>query len=179
MRSRISCIAVFGRIAHLQLEEEAIELRFRQRIRAFHLERILRGEDQERLLELVGGLADRHADVLHRLEQRRLRLRRRAVDFVGEHDVGEDRTGLELEERAAVRVLLHDVGADDVGRHQVRRELDARELQVQDVGQRVHEARLADAGNALEQHVPAGEQARDGQSNDLVVADDAAADFAC
>ena len=31
--------------------------------------------------------------LLHRLEQRRLRLGRRAVDFVGEHDVGEDRPG--------------------------------------------------------------------------------------
>jgi hypothetical protein len=52
-----------------------------------------------------------------------------------------------------VRVLLHDVRADDVGRHQVGRELDARELQVQHVGERVHEARLADARDALEQHV--------------------------
>ena len=77
----------------------------------------------------------------------------------------------------AVRLLLHDVRADDVGGHQVGRELDARELQVQDVGQRVHEARLADAGNAFEQHVAAGEQARDGQVDDLVVADDAPADF--
>jgi hypothetical protein len=31
--------------------------------------------------------------LLHRLEQRRLRLGRRAVDFVGEDDVGEDRPG--------------------------------------------------------------------------------------
>ena len=61
---------------------------------------------------------------------------------------------------AALRALLHDVRADDVGRHQVGRELDARERQVQDVGERVHEARLADAGNAFEQHVAAGEQAR-------------------
>ena len=58
-------------------------------------------------------------------------------------------------------VLLDDVRADDVGGHQVGRELDARELQVQDVGQRVDEARLADAGDALEQHVAARQQARD------------------
>ena len=74
-------------------------------------------------------------------------------------------------------VLLDDVGADDVGRHQVGRELDARELQVQHVGQRAHEDRLAEARDALEQHVPAGEQARDRQVDDLVVADDAPADF--
>ncbi len=152
----------FRRIRHLQLEEEPIELRFRQRIGAFHLQRVLRREHQERLIELVGRLADRHALLLHGLEQRRLRLGRRAVDLVGQDDVREDRPGLELEERAAVRVLLHDVGADDVGGHQVRRELDARELQVQDVRQRVDEAGLAHAGNALEQHVAAGQQGRDG-----------------
>ena len=168
---------LFGGIGHLELEEEAIQLRLGQRIRAFHLQRVLRRQDQERLLELVGRLADRDADVLHRLEQRRLRLRRRAVDLVGEHDVGEDRSGLELEEGAAVRVLLHDVGADDVGRHQVGRELDARELQVQHVGERVHEARLADAGNPLEQHVAAGEERRDRAVDDLFVTDDAARDF--
>ena len=168
---------LFGRIRHLELEEEAIELRFGQRIGAFHLERVLRREHEERLFELVGRLADRDADVLHRLEQRRLRLRRGAVDLVGEHDVGEDRPGLELEERAAVRVLLDDVGADDVGGHQVRRELDARELQVQHVGERVHEARLADAGNAFEQHVAAGEERRDRAVDDVFVTDDAAPDF--
>ena len=69
--------------------------------------------------------------------------------------------GLELEEHPAVRVLLHDVGADDVGRHQIRRELDARELQVEDVGERVHEAGLADARDALEQHVAADQQRGD------------------
>ena len=72
-----------------------------------------------------------------------------------------------------MRVLLHDVGADDVGGHQVGRELDARELQVQHVGERVHEARLADAGNALEQHV-AAEERRDGAVDDVFVTNDAA-----
>ena len=168
---------LFGRVHHLQLEEEAVELGFGQRIRALHLERVLRREHEEWLLELIGRPADRDAHVLHRLEQRRLRLGRRAVDLVGEDDVGEHRPLLELEERAAVRVLLHDVGADDVGRHQVGRELDPRELQMQHVGKGVHQARLAYARNPLEQHVPAGEQARDGVRHDVLVADDALANF--
>jgi len=115
--------------------------------------------------------------LLHGLEERRLRLGRRAVDFVGQHHVREDRSRLELEERAAVRVFLHDVRADDVGRHQVRRELNARELQVQDVGERVHEAGLADAGNAFEEHMAAGQQRRDRARHDFLVADDALSDF--
>ena len=42
-----------ARVADLQLEHEPVELRFRQRIRAFLLDRILRGEHEERLGQLV------------------------------------------------------------------------------------------------------------------------------
>ena len=90
----------------------------------------------------------------------------------------EDRPRLELEEGAAVGVLLHDVGADDVGGHQVGRELNARKLEVENLGERVHEAGLADARDALEQNMAAREQARDGQTDDLVVPDDPPADLA-
>ena len=41
----------------VQLEQEAIELRLGQRIGALHLERVLRGQHEERLLERVRGLA--------------------------------------------------------------------------------------------------------------------------
>ena len=78
----------------------------------------------------------------------------------------------------AVRVLLHDVGADDVGRHEVGRELDAREREVQHVGQRVHQARLADSRDPFEQHMSAREEAGHREVHDLFVTDDAAADFA-
>ena len=63
--------------------------------------------------------------------------------------VGEDRPALELEPAAALGRLEHDVGADQVGRHQVGRELDALELQVQGVGQRPHQQRLAQPRHAL------------------------------
>jgi hypothetical protein len=49
---------------------------------------------------------------------------------------------------------------------------------VQHVRQRVDEAGLADTRNALEQHVAAREQRRDGVLDDLLVADDALADLA-
>ena len=39
----------------MQLEEEAVELRLGQRVRALHLERVLRGEHEERLLERVAS----------------------------------------------------------------------------------------------------------------------------
>ena len=74
--------------------------------------------------ELVPLAGDGDLLLLHRLEQRRLRLRRGAVDLVGQQQVGEDRSGLEAELALAV-LLDKDVRADDVGGHQVRRELDA------------------------------------------------------
>ena len=49
---------------------------------------------------------------------------------------------------------------------------------MQHIGERVHQARLADARNPFEQHVPAREEARHREVHDLFVADDAAADFA-
>ena len=73
---------------------------------------------------------------------------------------------------AAGVVLARDGRADDVARHQVGRELDARELQVQHVGQRLHQLGLADAGNALQQHVPARQQAGHDAHDVVVVADD-------
>ena len=82
---------VARRIADAQLEHEAVDLRFGQRIRALLLDRVLRREHEERLLELERRAADRDLLLLHRLEQRRLHLGRRAIDLVGENDVGEDR----------------------------------------------------------------------------------------
>ena len=72
----------------------------------FVLDRVLGGDDEERQLERVRLAVDRHLALLHRLEQRRLRLRGRAVDLVHEEDVREHRPGPELE---LVRLLVEDV----------------------------------------------------------------------
>ena len=109
------------------------------------LDRVLSGHDEERLLEPVDRAADRDRVLLHGLEQGRLGLGRGAVDLVGQHDLREDRARLELEDAAAVGQLHDDVGADDVGGHQVGRELDAVEVQVDRVGQGAHQQRLAQA----------------------------------
>ena len=95
--------------------------------------------------------------LLHRLEQGRLGLRRRAVDFVGEHQVGEDRARPEPE---LVRAGQHR-DAGDVGGHQVGRELDALEFDVDRQRQGAHEQRLGGAGDPLEQGVPPRQQAHD------------------
>ena len=91
MRRMISFSSSRDGYAHVQLEHEAVDLRLGQRIRPFLLDGVLRGEHEERLGQLERLPADGDLLLLHRLEQRRLHLGRRAVDLVGEHDVGEDR----------------------------------------------------------------------------------------
>ncbi len=69
-------------------------------------------------------------------------------------------------------VLLDDLGAGDVAGHQVGRELDAAELQVQGPGQGGDGERLGQAGHADRQAVAAGEQADHHFLDHLVLPDD-------
>ena len=69
-------------------------------------------------------------------------------------------------------VLLDDLGAGDVGRHQVGRELDAAERQVQRAAERADHQRLGQPRHAFQQAMAAAEE-RDQQLLDhLVLADD-------
>ena len=112
------------------------------------------------------------AAFLHGLQHRRLGLGRGPVDLVGQADLREDRPFLELEEPLAVGRLHDHVRAQDVGRHQVRRELDAGEIQVQHLGQGADQERLAQPRHAFQQAMPADEQAGQYPVDDLLVADD-------
>ena len=163
----------FGRMVHHDVEHEAVQLRFRQRIRALELDRVLRREDVERLFELVGAALDGDAVFLHGFQQCGLRLGRRAVDFVGQHDVGENRSRREHHLAAAGGgVFLDDVGAGDVRGHQVGCELDARELQVQHARHGVDQQRLRQAGHADDQAVATDEQRQQHLVDHLVLPDD-------
>ena len=66
------------------------------------------------------------------------------------------RTELDIELLLALAV---DAGADDVGGHEVGRELDTGERTADHLGEGLDSERLGDAWHALEQHVPLGEQA--------------------
>jgi hypothetical protein len=117
--------------------------------------------------------------LLHRLQQGRLRLGRRAVDLVGQDDVAEDRAGHEDQMAAAgVGILLDDVRPRDVGRHQVGRELDAGELEVQHLGQGVDDQGLGQAGHARDDAVAAHEERDQHLLDHVVLADDQLAQLA-
>jgi hypothetical protein len=143
----------FG-IPDAYLEEEAIELRLGQGIRPLVLDRILRGEDREIARQCMALAVDGDRALLHRLEERRLRLRRRAVDLVAEQEVGEDRA---VAEREAAFVRTEHARARDVGGHQVGRELHAGVARAERGRERADEQRLRHAGRAFHQAVSAGQ----------------------
>ena len=74
------------------------------------------------------------------------------------------------------RLLVEDAHAGDVAGKQVGRELDPGELAVDGAGQGFGEKRLADAGEVLDDDVPAGQEGDDAGADDLLLAEDDRAD---
>jgi hypothetical protein len=79
-----------------------------------------------------GGALDGHLAFLHRLEQRGLRLRRGAVDLVGQQQTREHGAGPEREVAGA---LVEHLGTREVRGQQVRGELGAGERQSECLGE--------------------------------------------
>ncbi len=105
----------------------------------------------------------------HRFQQRRLYLGRGAVDFVGQQDRMEDRAGHEFE---AAFLRAPDLGTGQVGRQQVRGELDAGEISFQARGQRTDGGGLGQAGGTFDQQVAVGQQGDQQALDQRSLADD-------
>jgi hypothetical protein len=131
--------------------------------------RVLGGDDEEGRGQGAGLAFDRDLLLLHRLQQRALRLGAGAVDLVGQQHLREDRAGVEDEGFLAALVDRH---AGQVAGHQVGGELHAREMQAEGAGQRMGEGGLADARNVLDQQVPTGQQAGHAVAHLGLLADD-------
>ena len=155
------------------LEEEPIELRFGKRICPLLLNGVLRRQNEEGTVQLVGRARYRDSPLLHRLQERRLALGAGAIDLVGKHELTEDRSRSEPKRPlSAARTLDDDGRARDVRRHEVGRELDAGIGKVECPGKGPHQQRLAQTGHALQQHVPIGEDRDERVDDDPVLADD-------
>ena len=108
--------------------------------------------------ERIGHAADGDLQLGHRFEQRRLGLGGGAIDLVAEQDVAEDGPALEAEFAAPVvadritRVPVISAGIRIDG------ELDPVEAQIERQPERLDQGGFAGAGNALDQHVAAGEE---------------------
>ena len=144
-------------IIDVDLHQEAVELRFRQRIGAFLLDRVLRREHMERARHVVAIAGDRHVVLLHRLQQRRLGARARAVDLVGHQELAEDRPRDEAEAALAAGALLQHLAAEDVGRHEIGRELDAAGVEPEHDAHGLDQLGLGEAGKADQQRMPAAQ----------------------
>ncbi len=87
-----------------------------------------------------------------------LRLGRRAVDFVRQHDVGKNRAGQKFELFFPRRLVgINHLGPGDVARHEIRRELDPLEGHLQRLRQRRNHQRLGQPRHADENRMGAGE----------------------
>ncbi len=109
--------------------------------------------------------------LLHGFEQRGLRFRRRPVDFVGEDDLCEDRPFHEPQ-RSVSALLVQYLGSRDIRGHQIRRELNALERQIQYLGDGLDEERLGEAGHAGDQAMPTGEERHQDLVDDGILSDD-------
>ena len=162
---------VFRQVGDHHVEHEAVKLRFGQWVSAFHFNRVLRREHEERFRQGMAHAGGGDLVLLHRFEQRGLRLGRSAVDFVGQNHVGEDRAG-HKGHAPSLAGFLENFRACDVRRHEVGRELDALEPEMKDLRDGFHQECLGEAGRAGDETMPAGEQRDERLFDDLLLADD-------
>ena len=139
-------------VTERELHREPVHLRLRQRIGAAKFHRVFRGDDKKQIRQIPPLALDAHLGFAHRFEQRRLRARRGAVDFVGEQNVREHRAFVKMK---FLILLVENGNSENVRRQQIRRELDALEFRVNGLRQRLGERGFAGAGIIFEQNVSA------------------------
>ena len=159
------------RVTHLDAHQEAVKLGFRQRVSAVVLHGILRGDDEERLRERLRFAVHTDLRFVHGLEERGLRARRGAVDFIGQHDVGKNRPVAEF--KLAVLGIV-DADAKHVARKQIRSELNPLEAAMKRFGKRLCQRGLADARYVFDKQVAPREQRDERKLDGLLLAEDGA-----
>ena len=160
------------------IQQKAVALGFGQRVGAFLFDGVLSGEYEEWLFECVGGAADRDFVFLHRFQQGGLSFGWRAIDFVGQQHLCEDGTAIEDEIAVSgLAIFLDNIGAGDIGRHQVGRELDTVEGQCHGIGERADHEGFGESWDAFEEAVTAGEDGDEQLFDNVLLTDDDAGDF--
>ncbi len=109
--------------------------------------------------------------LLHGFQQCALNFGRRAVDFIRQNDVGEDRplTGGKLPGFG-----IEDHRADQVGRQKIRRKLNTRKLGVDGSGQRLDNQGLGESWNAFHQDMTVAEHGNKQAVDNIFLADNRA-----
>ncbi len=99
-----------------------------------------------------------------------------AIDLVGHQQLREDRPMDEAEGAALIDRFLQHLGAENIGRHQIRRELHAPRIEAEHDAERFDELGLGEARHADEQAMAAGQQSDERFLDDLPLAEDDGAD---
>ena len=144
------------RVAERDAHQKAVKLRFRQRIGAQLVVRVLRGNHKKRRGQGAGFAFDGDLFFFHRLQQRALSFWAGAVDLVSQQHLRKNRSWMKHKRLFAALVNRH---AGEVTGHQVGGELHPGELQPKGLCQRVCQGGLANAGHVLNQQVTPGQQA--------------------
>ena len=110
------------RVANFDPKQESVELRFRQSIDALLFDRILSGHDHERPGQPQSVSFNRDLLFLHGFQQGGLSSGGSAVQFVRKQQLAED---WPFAEHELARLTIEDLRPDDVGREQVRCELNS------------------------------------------------------
>ena len=168
---------VFRQIINQHIEHEAIELRFRQRICAFHFDWVLSRQNKERFIERIPAAGGCHLMLTHGFQKCRLSFWRRAIDFVSQQYVGKNRAGDEPHGASATFIFFQYFGARDVRRHQVGSELNPAEFQIKQLSDRLHQQRLGQPRCSCDQTVASGEQRHQQLPDDVFLSDDDSREF--
>ena len=126
----------------------------------------------------IGDALDRYLQFFHRFQKRRLRFGRSAVDFVGKQYVGKNRS-LDEDKLALSRgdIFLNDVGSGNVGRHQIRSELDPFETQVQNLRESFDQKRFCQARNSRNHGMSPDHQRNHHLVNHVILGNDDLSEF--
>ena len=143
-------LLVHAGVADADTHQEPVELRLGEGIGAFELDRVLGRDDDERRLQAKGLALHAHLRLLHRFQERGLRLRRRPVDLVGEQEMREDRARPEFE--AGLPLVVQEASGD-VGGQEVGRALQPFEGEVQGLREQPRDERLGEPWIILDQDV--------------------------
>lgn len=133
------------------------------------------GQHQERLLQFEGLIADGDLLLLHGFEQGALHFGRGAIDFVGQDQVGENGAAPGSK---GPRLRIVNLRADQVGREQVRGELETGEFNVDGGGQGLDREGLGQTRHTFQQNVPIAEKADDEAFDQVILANNHFADLA-
>src|SRR5688572_26976583 len=82
-----------------------------------------------------------------------------------------------MELPSTARILFEHLRPEDVRRHEIGSELDATELDIDGLRQRLQQLRLAQPGHAFEQRVAFAQQADQDRPHEVVLTDDHPADL--